>query len=364
MADRVLAAVVRPSHAPPRPAAPRVLVIRCDHLGDATLSTAPLQAIRDALKPSQMDIAAGPWASAVFQGHPAIDEVLEVTTPWWLPRNRGFSARVHAWFAVTAFMFEVRRRKYDIGIDLRGDLRHFLWFFVGGGIPERISSDRTGGATLLTSCASYHEGIHEVARTFAIAETVGAAAQGRPTLSPEPLAASRRSALGLPERFIAIAARGASPNRQWPSEHVAELTRLVFSQLGLPVVYVGSDADQEHAAQVGLRRDEGFIDLAGQTTVGELISVLAEAELVVAVDTGPMHVAAALGRPIVAIWGPTPVDWLPYSDDAIVVRAEQVCECSGPTCSLAQGAGRCHRTLMAARVYAAVSERLQRRATG
>ena len=146
-ADRVLSAVVPQARAPRRPAAPRVLVIRCDHLGDATLSTAALQGIRDVLQPSRMDVVCGPWATAIFEGHPAVDEILPVSAPWWLVRDRvPPGVRLRSWFSLIRFALFVRSRRYDVGIDLRGDLRHFLWFFGVGGIPERVSSDRTGGA--------------------------------------------------------------------------------------------------------------------------------------------------------------------------------------------------------------------------
>jgi ADP-heptose:LPS heptosyltransferase len=331
-------------------------VIRCDNLGDATLSTAPLQAIRDALRPSRMDVACGPWSAAVFQGHPAVDEVLGVSAPWWLgARSRGLRARVRAWYAFATFIIRIRQRKYDVGIDLRGDIRHFVWFFSLGGIPERVSSDRTGGAVFLTSCARYVDGVHEVIRTLAIAETVGAAPVGRPTVPSYTLSPVRSAELRLPERYIAVVPRGTSPNRQWPPEHIAELARLLFDGLAMPLVYIGSEADRVHASQVGMEREEGFVNLAGATTVQELIAVLADAEIVVAMDSGPMHIAAALGRPIVALWGPTPIDWLPYTDDAVIVRATPTCECTGRRdCQFVAGAGRCFRTLTGAQVYSAI----------
>jgi hypothetical protein len=86
--NAVLSAVLSPAKAPVRPQVPRVLVIRCDHLGDATLAMAPLQAIRDTLQPSRLDGVCGPWASAIFEGHPAVDEILTVAAPWWLLRER------------------------------------------------------------------------------------------------------------------------------------------------------------------------------------------------------------------------------------------------------------------------------------
>ena len=364
--NAILSAVVPAAKAPVRPAHPRVLVIRADHLGDATLSTAPLQAIRDALAPSRLDVACGPWATAVFEGQPAVDEVLSVAAPWWRVGDReGFVDHMYAWFSLVGFVWRVRRRKYDIGIDLRGDLRHFVWFFSLTGIRERVSSDRTGGAMLLTSCAHHVEGRHEVLRTLAIAEQAGADPRGKPTLAAREVTEQRRTALGLPDRFIALAPRGASPNRQWPPEHLADLARLVFTRLGVPLVYIGSEADEAHAAAVGLRPEEGFINLAGRTTVAELIAVLSRAELLVAMDSGPMHIAAALGRPIVAVWGPTPVDWLPYTDDAIIVRSPVACACTGRrVCQFGPGAGRCFVAITGVQVFAAVEQQLTGKAYG
>jgi ADP-heptose:LPS heptosyltransferase len=357
VADRLLHAILPPARAPVRPKAPRVLIIRCDHLGDATLSTAPLQTIRDALKPSRMDVACGPWAAAVFEGHPAVDQVLTVAAPWWRAKDRdGVAAKVRAWLALAAFARRIRMSRYDIGIDLRGDIRHFIWFFGLGGIPERISSDRTGGAVFLTSCVHHDENLHEVARTLAIAAAVGAAPVGRPTLAARVLTPEVRTTLGIPSRFIAIAPSGTSPNRVWPSELVAAFVKLAFRELGVPVIYLGSDADRSHALQVGLGPEQGFISLAGQTSVEQLIAVLAEAELVVAMDSGPMHIAAALRRPIVALWGPTPAAFLPYSDEATIVRPPEGCPCTGRTCQFTLGAGRCFRSIAGAVVFAAVRE--------
>src|SRR5258708_39005219 len=64
------------------PASPRVLVIRCDHIGDAAMATAVLGPLRDALQPATLDVLASPWASAVFEGHAKVDRVLSFGTPW------------------------------------------------------------------------------------------------------------------------------------------------------------------------------------------------------------------------------------------------------------------------------------------
>jgi hypothetical protein len=77
------------------PPSPRVLVIRCDHIGDAVMATAVLRPLRDSLRPATLDVLAGPWAASVFEGHPAVDRVLRYAAPWWAARS-GASARENA----------------------------------------------------------------------------------------------------------------------------------------------------------------------------------------------------------------------------------------------------------------------------
>src|SRR5579872_3412107 len=80
----ILAPLVAPRHATSLPTAPRVLLVRCDHIGDAIMATPVLEPLRAALAPSRLDVLAGPWATSLFEQHPAVDHVIPYATPWWL----------------------------------------------------------------------------------------------------------------------------------------------------------------------------------------------------------------------------------------------------------------------------------------
>src|SRR5215475_9994832 len=140
------------------------------------MATSVLKPLRDALDASKLDVLAGPWAAQIFECHPAVDEVLPFATPWWsAARGASLGERLRAWAALPSMIRKIKGRRYDVGIDLRGDLRQIALFLRLGGMPIRVSSDRTGGRTLLTYVWTHDPALHEVEKDAAIAALVGAA---------------------------------------------------------------------------------------------------------------------------------------------------------------------------------------------
>ena len=127
--DLIAPVLLRGTASSSLPSNPRVLLIRCDHIGDSAMAAAVLGPIREALGASRLDVLAAPWAAALFREHPAVDEVITVTTPWWMA-TRGASRRdrAKAWGPLYAVVRRIRDGHYDVGIDLRGDLRQILFF--------------------------------------------------------------------------------------------------------------------------------------------------------------------------------------------------------------------------------------------
>src|SRR5690242_2902510 len=83
------------------PPNPRVLLIRCDHLGDAAMATAALEPLRLSLNPSRIDVLAAPWAAPLFQSLPAVEDVIVVATPWWLAaRGASLRSQLEAWLSL------------------------------------------------------------------------------------------------------------------------------------------------------------------------------------------------------------------------------------------------------------------------
>jgi ADP-heptose:LPS heptosyltransferase len=111
----------------------------------------------------------------------------------------------------------------------------------------------------------------------------------------------------------------AQANKRWPIERFAELASKIGSRFGMQIVATGSQGEREYIETIGKR----VINLAGKTTVRELIPLMKKASLVVSNDTGPGHIAAAIGVPIVMIFGPTnPARVCPYKRPQCIVAIE------------------------------------------
>lgn len=347
-----------------RPPRPRVLVVRPDHLGDAVMATAVLGPLRDALAPSALDVLCGPWARDVFAGHPAVSEVIEVELPWWLAaRGAPLAARAAAWARLPGAVRRVRRRRYDVVVELRGDLRQILLFAAWSGATTRVGTDRTGGRALLTDCWPFDQTPHEVEKAAHIAALVGAGRLARPVITPPdaPSAAVEgawRLSEGRPRVLLAL--RGTEANRAWPVGHAAELCRRLRAAGAEPVL-TGARRDAAYARSL---REAGapFTDLVGRTAIADLAWVASRCAVAVCTDSGPMHVAAAVGTPVVALFGPgDPGQSRPWAPGVTVLGRRSPCGCVHPWCDLAhqRGApGECLREILPEEVAAEVLPRL------
>jgi ADP-heptose:LPS heptosyltransferase len=356
--------LVRRASAPVLPPNPRVLLIRCDHLGDAAMATAVIGPIRRALRASRLDMLVAPWAAPLFEHHPAVDGVITVATPWWLAaRGAPRSRRLQAWGLLPKVIRYIRAGRYDVGIDLRGDLRQILLFLVLGRCSERVSSDRTGGTRLLTRSARYHDAQHEVEKNVAVARLLGVDGDVElepPSLPELPRMAeeSLRSVAG-PRGYITLSVRGTKRNRTWPARHGAMLAEHAAAKLGVGTVYVGGEEDREIAEEIAAASPVPIAVLAGRLSLLQSLAVIIGARAAVAVDSGPMHLAALVGTPVVALFGPAdPLKYRPWTSRSEIVTVRAPCGCVDPDCVFtATGPGVCMIELTPRAVFEAL-ERL------
>ena len=346
------------------PASPRVLLIRCDHLGDAAMATAVLGPLRAALTPAALDVLASPWAAPVFDAHPDVDRVITFAMPWWsAAKGASLWQRARQWVLLPGLIFRIRAARYDVGIDLRGDLRHIALFLVLGGMRVRASSDRTGGRRLLTHVGAHRDSLHEVEKNGAIASLLGATDPFRPSIAaggalPDwlvPLLGGRAFERG----FVAFALRGSASKRSWPAAHARAVADLLRARLGIGSVYVGSRGEEGFGPPTDGGEEPGIVNLAGRTTLAESIAVLRHARMTIAVDSGPMHLAAAVGSPVVALFGPSdPCVFGPWSDRVRFLGTGVPCGCRERRCEVTPG-GDCMRRILPDAVFSAVRELME-----
>ncbi len=293
----------------------RIAVLRLDHLGDLLHAFPALKALRQSLPKAHIDLLVGPWGKEIAELCPFVDRVLVCDAPWFQRPQRV----AWPWAAIQALAETLRRGDYDLGLELRGDLRHHLALWLAG-VPHRAGQAVTAGRFLLTHPARYRPGLHEVEQNLSLLEQSGLdlkkSAKDVSGLLKIPAFAVNESAkvsraLNLRSGFVAIQAACGTPAKRWMPEHWAAL--IAGLPKGLPLVLLGSESEREEMLAIAGRLGSGtpVKVAAGLLTLSGLAAFLKKAKLLISVDSGPAHLAATLGTPVLALYSATnrPEQW-------------------------------------------------------
>uniref|UniRef100_A0A7V4G937 lipopolysaccharide heptosyltransferase II n=1 Tax=Desulfobacca acetoxidans TaxID=60893 RepID=A0A7V4G937_9BACT len=318
--------------------APRLLLIKLSSLGDVIHALPTLEALRELYPRGHITWLVEEGNAPLLLGHPALDEV------WTAPRPRwGTTGLGRAVGKMLTLARRFRETSFDVVIDLQGLLKSAGWTALAKS-PRKIGYHRTREWSYLPlseRLPPYDPETHAVWRYLNIARYLGA-----PTGPPR-----FRLGLQVPEnlehllppdqgRGLVILHPGARwPTKLWSVAGWAALAAWLSREAGLQVALTGSPADLALAAAIAAQAGTPVINLAGRTTLAELAALLLRARLAVTVDTGPMHLAAALGTPVAALFGPT-APWRtgPFGEGHEVVRLDLPCspcfrrECPAPRC--------------------------------
>jgi len=326
--------------------AERILIVAPSWVGDAILSEPLVAVLREPLGEPVVDVLAPPWCSPVYARMRGIGRIVENPLghgELGLGRRRALAR-------------EIRARAYTRAFILPNSFKSALipWF---AGIPRRIGYAGEARRALLTETRRLDRKASPrlVDRFVALAVPKG----GLIPMPPAPVlvpnaanAAAAMRALALStHRPIAILCPGAEygPAKRWPTEHFIALARNLLEE-GYAVWLVGSPNDQPAALPIAAALP-GVRDLTGRTDLGTAIDLLSLGSVVVSNDSGLMHAAAAVGRPLIALFGSSSPDYTPpLSPVAQVTRIDIECSpCFQRECPL--GHFKCMRDLDPERVY-------------
>jgi heptosyltransferase I len=283
--------------------------------------------------------------------NPAISNVIEFPRDEW-----SAPWRLTPFVSAARLIAKLRSAEYDLVLDLQGQARSAIFAFASGA-PVRIGFDkpRSGvwsalgrripdeakkhawtGAREASWLAYTHHidlptlDVHPVERYLGVAPMLGLD-DGAPDFSfPVPQAATARiDALldyhGIAGAKLAVVAPGTNwDTKQWRREGFAEVARHLLEN-GFAVALAGSAGERELCGEVA-RLAPGAINFAGETTLNELAALISRAAICVTNDSGPMHLAVALDRPVVSVFGPTDPVWAgPFLRTDAVLRAGVPC---------------------------------------
>ncbi|MGE5361955.1 MAG: glycosyltransferase family 9 protein [Bacteroidales bacterium] len=337
-ADMLLAAALAPvrlfgGRAAPPPAPRRILLLRLERIGDLLMSLPAIAAVRALAPNAAIDLVVGSWNAPIARLVREVDRV-EVVDAAWLSRGGPSDGA----FALVRRSQEWRRRRYDLAINFEGDPRsHLLMWRTGA--TERVGFAMAGGGPLLTRAQGYDPTRHVADNLLRLVETAFGRAPGSVSASESRLpvpgeARIRAEALlawpsaSVAQILVGINVGGGREIKQWDPTRFARVAELLAAKHQARFVFTGADEDRAvvNAALANLPSTIESIDVTGRADLLTLAAVLERCTVFITGDTGPMHLAAAVGTPVVAIFGPSdPRRWGPLSARAEVVYGEVPC---------------------------------------
>jgi heptosyltransferase-2 len=302
----------------------RALIVAPAWIGDAVMAQPLFMRLRRAVPGRVLDALAPPWVAPVLERMPEIAEVID--SPF-AHGELSFGRR----FALGR---RLRRRAYRQAYILPNSAKSALIPFFAG-IPERIGFTGEARYGLVNRRHVLDEAAlpRMVERFAQLAQAPGAPLE-RPVESPRLSSSAEQrartlEALGIERpRRVAAFCPGAEygPAKRWPARHFAALAD-ALAERGIEVWLLGSDRDRPAGEDIALLAARAKPrNFCGDTTLAQAIDLIVSADFVVCNDSGLMHVAAALDRPLVAIYGSSsPVFTPPLSDRAAIVHLDLAC---------------------------------------
>jgi lipopolysaccharide heptosyltransferase II len=357
----------------------RILVIRLDLLGDLVMSLPAVYALKRAYPRAEVTVLSLPYAADLLELAPEVDHTLAYDVNQ-VRRVRDVLAPAN-YRELFALVGRLRAAEFDLCLSLHGRFACVMAWLSR--CPRRIGYRAEAYPFMLTRTlpgGRYDFRQHEVLYSLKLAELAGARLDWSQRLGGAPApkltipqAEQRRMRHLLAEFEIRAdnlmvvlhpgAANGSA--KRWLPEHWGQLASRLHDELGTSVIVTGSPQEAEVVQAVVRSCSFRPIILAGQTSIPQLGALLKRADLLLSSDSGPAHMAAALGTPQVTIFGPTdPAIYAPCSAKAVVLRRDLPCSpCydARATAECRFGHVNCMRQLTPDEVYRACVRLLQKR---
>lgn len=310
----------------------RILVIKLDHLGDVLLATPVFSNLRRAYPNAELHALTGAWSRVVLEKHPDVNNVVEYDSPAFCRTGQSTSLR-----ETLKLYRRLRRQKYDLMVELRSDWR-IVWFAFLRLTPKRLSRAALQVANKL-SFAQF-SGTHETTRNLDVLRQAGIPTPVRTavfSVTPEDKkwASDFLVTYQIERQRPLIAIHPGSPIalKRWLPERYAELADWLIARKRAQILFVGVEDEIPIVTEIQARMRGESINIAGKTTLTQLASILHTCNVFIGNDSGPMHLAAAVGTQTIGLYGPgDPTRFGPAGEKCQTIRRRSDCPCSGTTC--------------------------------
>jgi heptosyltransferase-1 len=321
----------------------KILFIKLSAIGDVVQTLPALEAIKKRYPESEITWVVEEAAAGILEGHPLIDRLLVSRRQTWLRMLRNPLQTARGVRDITRFIRDLRRVRYDIAIDFQGLSKSGMLIGLARA-ARKIGFDRTRELSYLflnERLPAYDIEKHALERYLDVARYLGA---NDPSLSctlpiKQEVAAIGRKIDGMHLQgrpLVVMNPVARWKTKLWLERNFADLADRLVKEKNAAVIFTGSPADRAVNERIMSMMKETAVNWSGETTLKELAALASLSALFITTDTGPMHLAAAAGARVLALFGPT-APWRtgPYGPSHVVVRTGIACSpCFKRTCEI------------------------------
>lgn len=348
-----------------------ILIVKTSAIGDVTHTLPALNALRNHYPDAHITWLVEEAAADIVKDHRALDRVLVSRRKYWAKEMRGgFASFIKAWREVLTFIHALRDTRYDLLIDFQGLLKSGVWVLLADagrkiGFGRGMEHAECSYIFLNERIPPVAMDTHALTREMALLKAIEVEADE--ITFDLPITDSDRAkikvmlagnGIDLQQPLIAINPQATWPTKLWFNDRFSEVADHLLER-GFAVVFTGSPADRVEIDQIIAGMKGKAANLAGETSLMSLAALYRMAKVVVSTDTGPMHIAAAVETPLVAIFGST-APWRtgPWGEKHMILRADIDCSpCLKKNC---MKESECMRGISVEMVLSAVDEILDR----
>jgi lipopolysaccharide heptosyltransferase III len=308
----------------------RILLIQLKHLGDLLLTTPVIDALAEAFPAAKISVLVNPGMEEMVAGHPKIHEILSL--PPRLRQSSGLRRLQKEW----SLLQELRARNFDLAVNLsRGDRGGWLSVFSGARyrLGYKVASQEPGYKNWFYNLSVDQpvESIHEVEKNLRLLPGLGIEPSERPltyAIPREDAEWAEAQLARLQDRpIVHVHPTSRWMFKTWDPYHMAAVMSELQSRGHRIVLTCGPDLDETKHCQAILHHANPDLQFLGTLTLKQLGALIARARVFLGVDSAPMHIAAAVRTPTVALFGPTGAEnWSPWQVPSVVLQKSCPCK--------------------------------------
>ncbi len=305
-----------------------ILVVRLDNMGDLLMSAPAIRALKESFG-SRITVLTSSMAAGIAHHIPEIDEIITFDVPWVKTHNASFSHE----FLVLAEV--LKARKFDAAVIFtvfsQNPLPAVMLIYLAD-IPNRLAYCRENLYDLLTDWVPDQEPYtlirHQVERDLDLVKSIGATT-ANDFLSleiPDAWESAQKkldkNSINLQKPWLVLHPGVSEKKRQYPTEKWIEIGKKLVADFGLQLLITGSASEKKLTDAIAQGIGTNAFSIAGLLNLDEFICLIKEASLLLSVNTGPVHIAAAMQTPVVVLYAQTNPQHTPWKTPSIVLYFE------------------------------------------